>query len=120
MIMLIQSHKVRKHKVEMSLIKYNKYASHSYFSSCICFGAHIFEKLGKIQLFLSRFCLVSSPEMRYINMKDEVNTSSVLFSGKKNVITQHISLKTFTHISTVHSECSSLFTCVIVFMLNYS
>lgn len=35
------------------------------------------------------FALISSPEMRYINMKDEINTSSVLFSGK-NVINKFL------------------------------
>lgn len=50
-------------------------------------------------------------------MKDKVNTSSILFSGKeKKKKSQHISLITFDHISTVHSECSSRFICYCVYV----
>lgn len=78
--------------------------------SCVALQENQPHYSSKLKSNLSRLCLLSSPEMRYINVKDEANASSVLFSGKKKTASLNTFLLTaLDHVGTVHSECSALF-----------
>lgn len=112
-ILLIQGHKVREHKVEMSLIKFNKYAyMHTSVCSCICLYWSTYSILYESKSNYFCFSFSFQPWNEVYKHERWSKTSSVLFSGK--IITQHISLITFDHISSVHSECSSFFVCYCV------